>query len=317
MDFRLETELDWRELDEFLDAASGATCFQSSTFLRALQESYGFSINFLTQRRGRELRALLPFSERRRKSLALLECLPFGAPAGPLLAPDADPVLAASLLDAFFARLGGKCVSASAVLPADPSLETAGDDRMLTQLVDLSPGYETLVAKAVAPAKRRQIRQSGERGITCRRSVDPGELADWFEIYMENIRRWKVDHPTSPEFLTHLIKDEDRVEFTVAEHEGQLVGASLDLFQSGEVYYWMGASRRELGKLRISAALYDARMRRACERGMSRLNLGFSPDKPELFRYKKDFGGKPAACLLRKKTLAWFSLLQGLRGRRA
>lgn len=317
MDFRLETELDWRELDEFLDAAPGATCFQSSTFLCALQESYGFSINFLTQRRDGNLIALLPFSERKRKSLTLLECLPFGAPGGPLLAPDADPALSAALLDAFFARVGGKNVSASAVLPADPALEIEGEDRMLTQLVDLSPGYEMLATRIVAPAKRRQIRQSGERGIICRRSVDPVELADWFEIYMDNIRRWKVDHPTSLEFLTRLIADEDRVEFTVAEHEGRLVGASLDLYQSGEAYYWMGASRRELGSLRISAALYNSRMRRACERSMKRLNLGFSPDKPELFRYKKDFGGKPAACLLRKKTVAWFSLLQGLRGRRA
>lgn len=317
MDFRLETELDWRELDEFLEAAPGATCFQTSTFLWALQESYGYSISFLTLRRGGELVALLPFSERSRKGLAILECLPFGAPGGALLVADADPNLNSALLDAFFARTGGKTVSASAVLPADPTLETEGEDRMLTQLVDLSPGYETLATKIVAPAKRRQIRQSGERGITCRRSVDPVELADWFEIYMDNIRRWKVDHPTSLEFLTRLIKDEDRVEFTVAEHEGRLVGASLDLYQSGEAYYWMGASRRELGKLRISAALYNARMHRACERGMTRLNLGFSPDKPELFRYKKDFGGQPAACLLRKKTVAWFALLQGLRGRRA
>ncbi len=317
MDFRLETELDWRELDEFLDAAPGATCFQSSTFLCALQESYGFSINFLTQRRDGNLLALLPFSKRKRKSLTLLECLPFGAPGGPLLAPGADPASSDAMLEAFFAGVGGKTVSASAVLPADPELDTEGEDRMLTQVVDLSPGYEILATKIVAPAKRRQIRQSGERGITCRRSADPEDLAQWFEIYMDNIRRWKVDHPTSLEFLSRLIKDENRVEFTVAENEGRLVGASLDLYQSGEAYYWMGASRRELGNLRISAALYDARMRRACERGMKRLNLGFSPDKPELFRYKKDFGGKPVACLLRKKTLPWFSLLQGLRGRRA
>ncbi len=317
MEIRLETELDWRELDEFLEVAEGATCFQSSTFLWALQESYGFRVGFLVQREGGALKALLPFSERSKRGFKILECLPFGAPGGPLVAPDAEPALGRYLLDAYLSRVGGRTVSATAVLPADPSIESEADDLMLTQIVDLSPGYEALAAKAVAPAKRRQVRQSGERGVSCRRSVDPEDLRAWYAVYMENVSRWKLEYPTTYEFLERLLRDEDRVEFTVAEHEGQLVGASLDLYQCGEAYYWMGASRRELGHLRVSAALYDARMKRACERGMMRLNLGFSPGKPELFRYKRDFGGQPAGSRLLKRSVPWFTAMQRLRGRGA
>ena len=315
MNFRLETELDWRELDEFLEIVPGATCFQSSTFLSALQESYGFRIAFLSLREGATLRALLPFSQRRRRGLSILECLPFGAPGGPLLAPGVEGTVGQALMETFLSRVGGRTVSALAVMPADPDLDVEGSDRMLTQMLDLSPGYETLATKAVAPAKRRQVRQSGERGILCRRSDDPEDLKAWYSIYQENVQRWKLAYPTTLEFLLRLFEDKEHVELTLAENDGNLVGASLDLYQNDTAYYWMGASRRELGSLRISAALYDARLRRACERNMRTLNLGFSPDKPELFRYKRDFGGRPAACLLQRRTVPWFQSVQRLRRR--
>ena len=317
MKIRLETELDWRELDAFIEGVSGATFFQSSTFLTGLEAFCGYSVLALTLREGGALAALLPFAEKRRRGFSLLECLPFGTPGGPLLAEGADPAFAEALLAAFLDKTGGRVLRASAVLPADESLDIEGPDRMITQVLDLEPGYEILAAKAVAPAKRRQVRQSGERGLLCRRSADPADLAAWHAIYLENADRWELSHPMGLDFLEHLLRDERRVELTLAEREGELIGASLDLYQGGEAYYWMGAGRREFGHLRTSAALYDARLRRACERGALRLNLGFSPDKPELFRYKRDFGGRPLACALRSRSRAGFAFLQRLRGRSA
>ena len=70
MKIRLETELDWRELDAFIEGVSGATFFQSSTFLTGLEAFCGYSVLALTLREGGALAALLPFAEKRRRGFS-------------------------------------------------------------------------------------------------------------------------------------------------------------------------------------------------------------------------------------------------------
>jgi len=316
VDFRLETELDWGELDEFLQQCPGASFYQSSTFLKALREIYGYRIAFLSARRKGKLVALLPFAERRRYGLIVRESLPFSTYGGPAQPVETEDAAASRLRDAFLAMRGVNVARLAWVGSPDPELALEGPDRMLTQIVDLAEGWAK-VFERISPAKRRQIRQSKERGVVVERSFDPEDLRAYYPVYLENTRAWGVAKPTPLDFLQRLQSDHERTEFRIARHEGRVVGGAVDFFQGRHANYWHGSSLPSLRRLQVSAALYEARLRSACERGAADLNLGFSPDNPSLFHYKEQFGARAVACPSRAWTAPWFARIQRWRGRSA
>jgi len=310
-----EETLEWVELEAFLASARGATFYHSSTWLRPLEEVYGYRVGFLTLRDAGSLKGLLPFVDRSRRGLVFRESLSFGSYGGPVLAEGAEDETGRILIEALLSSRRGRCARVALFLPPDPEGDPNAPGQLPTHRVDLSPGWESLLAERVRPAKRRQIRQAREAGVTGTRSAEPADMRAYHEIYLESARHWKLSAPTPLEHLLRLQADRERVRLWTARHEGRMIGGMLTFHFGGEVTYWHGTNLREARALRPSALLYATVMETACRAGDSLFNMGASPENPGLVRFKEDFGGRATACSELRREAPWLRILGLLRRR--
>ena len=310
-----EERLDWDELEAFLVSARGATFYHSSTWLRPLEDVYGFRVGFLALRGDGQLRGLLPYAERRRLGLLFRESLSFGSYGGPLLAEGAGEEEGRLLIEAFFSDVGGRRARAVLFLPPDSGVDASAPGQLPTHRVDLSPGWESLLSDRVRSSKRRQIRQAREAGVRVDVSADPADMEAYHRIYMESARNWGLRAPTPLAHLLALQTDAQRVRLWMARHEGRAIGGMLTFHFRDEVSYWHGANLREARVLRPSPLLYASVMEAACAEGARVFNMGASPENPGLVRFKEDFGGVAVACPEMRREAPWLAALGRLRGR--
>ena len=312
MNFRLEESLDWKEVDAFLEEATGASFFHHSTWLSGLSEIYGMKISALSLRREGRLRALLPFAERSRWGLRIQESLPFGTYGGPLLAPGEKSELGEHLLEAALGRVSGRRVLARVFLKPGDKAELASES-LSTYRVDLREGWDEIFTKRFAAGKRRQVRQAREAGLVTGESREDRDLEEYYALYLANTKRWKLKNPVPLSLLKHLLKDESHVRLWLARHEGRIVSGMLNFQWGQEEIYWQGSSLEEARNLRPSALLYAAVLEDACRRNLDYFNLGASPNLPSLARYKMDFGAEEIPCTLLEREAPWFRRLRSRR----
>jgi CelD/BcsL family acetyltransferase involved in cellulose biosynthesis len=312
---QLERRVDHEELDAFLATAHGGSYYHGSAWLSILAEVYGLRLAWLVVREAGALRALLPFAESRRFGLVHRQSLPFGTYGGPALAPDADPALADHLCEHFLAT-GGAGSRVTLTLPPDPARPepVPGAETLATQILDLSPGWDTLFADAFRKEKRRQARKSMREGVVVARSFDPADVDAYYPIYLEHVREWKLAEPTPVEHLKALLADEAGVCFWVARREGEILGAHFNLHHRGAVVAWHGTTRRAHSRLAPSVLLYAMNLEDACARGERSFNFGGSGAKDPLFEYKAAFGAQPVHYAQRRREGALYGLLRRVKG---
>ena len=313
---RLERDLEGSELDAFLATARGACFYHGNTWLRSLAEVYGHRLGWFVAREGGRLLGLLPFAESRRFGLVHRQSLPFGTYGGPALAPEADYTLAARLCDHFLASGGGAVQRLSLILP--PGSEWAGAStatrELRTQVLDLSPGWETIFAESFRKEKRRQARKALREGVVVARSVEPADVADYYPIYLEHARRWSLAEVTPLEHLQYLAADQEGVRFWVARHRGEIVGAHFNLHFRGDVIAWHGTASVAHRHLAPSVLLYAMNLEEAASAGERRFNFGGSDANDPLYEFKSAFGAQPVDYPLYRRAGAIYRALGRLRG---
>ncbi len=313
---RLEREFDGAELDAFLATARGACFYHGNTWLRSLADIYGYRLGWLAAREGGRLLGLLPFAESRRYGLVHRQSLPFGTYGGPALAPEADDALAGQLCERFLAGIGGAVQRLSLILPpgsewADATLVTKG---LRTQVLDLSPGWETIFADSFRKEKRRQARKALREGVVVARSFDERDVADYYPIYLEHARRWRLAEVTPARHLQRLVTDHEGVRFWVARHQGEVVGAHFNLHFRGDIIAWHGTASVAHRHLAPSVLLYAINLEQACADGELRFNFGGSDANDPLYDFKAAFGARPADYPLVRRAGALYRALGKLRG---
>ncbi len=292
-----ERILDWDELDRFVHAGRGACFYHTSTWLRGLEEVYGFVVGLYTWREGGELLGLLPFVDTVRLGLRHRQSLPFGTYGGPVLAADVEGARADDLRRAFLGSLGGRVQRVTLVEPPEPARPDppipAGGTLLGTQILDLAPGWDEIFRQRFRKERRRQIRKAQREGVEVARTCDPADVAAYHPIYLEHARDWGLAAPTPLAHLQQLVADTEGVRFWVARHEGEIVGGHLNLHFGGMVTAWNGTARKSHRHLAPSVLLYAENLRQACEDGESHFNFGGSGANDPLFAFKAAFGAEP------------------------
>ncbi|MCP4548896.1 MAG: GNAT family N-acetyltransferase [bacterium] len=299
MNIALETEIDWEEHDSFLSRARGATFYHTSTWLRGLEQNYGYRPGCLTWREGDHLRAVIPFLDSRKLGLIHRVSLPFGTYGGPAMAADLDPSAVNPLVAAFMDNLSGRVhrvslfgAPQSGVVPT--SDENGVEHQILqTQILDLRGGWEQVLATKIRKEKRRQMRKAERGGVQVERSTDPAAVAAYYEIYLEHVRDWGLSDPTPLAHLQQLVRDGERVRFWTARLEGEIIGGHFNLHFRRMIIAWNGTARKSCRQLAPSVALYAANLERACLDGDEYFNFGGSGVNDPLFDFKASFGAVP------------------------
>jgi len=178
-----------------------------------------------------------------------------------------------------------------------------------TVVLDLTPGYETLLA-GMHKKTRYNIRLASKKGVEVKEEGIE-KLKDWYRLYQVTAERDKIAiHPFSYyQRLFELISRESSsvIKIYMAYSDGDLLAGIIVLFHETEATYLYGASSNEKRNLMPSYGLQSEAIQEACRRGCLSYDLfGIPPvDDPEhpmsgLYRFKTGFGGE-----IRHRPGAW------------
>ncbi|MFO7654724.1 MAG: GNAT family N-acetyltransferase [Candidatus Krumholzibacteriia bacterium] len=310
-----------------LATVAAADFFATGLFVTALAEHLpGAQPLFLALRQGDRLVAGLPAIRRARRGLGRWHSLPDGTTGGPLVAPDLPSDLAeraVSLLTAEFrARLGGREITATMSLSAEsdacwrPLLARAGWERISipTSVIPLDGGLAH-VESQVLPKNRRNERNRGlRRGARLATTTDPQAAADFHAIYRAAAAGWDVE-PTPLPLVQRLLRDgAGRVFLCTAHHEGELLGAHLNLQHGRRVTAWLGATRQEHARTLFPATLLVWQGLVECAaRHVDRFDLGGSAGRAQLAEFKRLLGARTEERGLYRRDVAWAAALRRFR----
>jgi vancomycin resistance protein VanK len=162
------------------------------------------------------------------------------------------------------------------------------------------------VLKGMNQQWRRNIKKADKEGVVSAR-VEPEDLerrlADFHELYVHTARRdGFTPRPKSyfdTMFRALLAEGPDRIALFTAEHEGDLVAATVLVQVGGHVWYSYGASSTEKREVRGSNAVQWAMIRHALAQGADVYDLRGITDTLDaddshvgLIRFKVGTGGE-------------------------
>jgi len=251
-----------------------------------------------------------------------------GTSGGPLVAGDLPHAVQEDvflrLADAFAANLRPGFDSCSLVLA--PGAEArfgallAGSDiwhfdDAPTAAVDLSGGFEAVESGRIDKNKRNERNRGLRRGVTVQVTRDPDLLAEYYPMHLAACRVWGIA-PTPEAFLREVLADpQDRVFFTCATLEGQVIGGHMCLHYGDLVLAWHGVTDPAFARTHFPATvLVCADLEEACRRGVRWLDLGGSGNQGSLAGFKKFFGAETQLRGLYWKDTPAIGWLRRLRG---
>jgi vancomycin resistance protein VanK len=186
----------------------------------------------------------------------------------------------------------------------------AGQPRYNFQLplrhADGSPRTEDEVLRGMNQLWRRNIKKAEKEGVTCRRvpedQVEDG-LTAFHDLYVETAARDGFTPRPAAYFRTMFralgSEDPDRIALFTAEHEGDLVAATVLVEVGGHVWYSYGASSTAKREVRGSNAVQWAMVRHAIKQGATVYDLRgitdtLDADDPHvgLIQFKVGTGGE-------------------------
>jgi len=173
--------------------------------------------------------------------------------------------------------------------PLDPGLPPAADRCFSTAAVDLTAGFEAVVAGWDGRA-RRMAGQAFRRGVTCEIDRSSDAVGAYYALLCDASERWGLDKPAIPAALFEALHGSPDVEFWFAKLDNQVIAGGVIFYGRSEAFFFSAAMRAEFGTMRPSNALNHAMMQQACARGIRWYNLGASEGLPGVERFKRGLG---------------------------
>lgn len=282
------------ELDDLAGAASDASFYQTSGWIAAIGAAFPhMRPRCLVARNAGAVTGYLPFFSVRRGPMQFLHSMPFGTYGGPVV--DGDEAAAGSLLDAYLNQ--GRRIGVLEVSWTDfwnrPVAGPETVERHSTQVIDLTGGFESIWRDDFEKAKRRQARKAEREGLAV---VDAGTDRDidaFYAIYRDRIDEWGESFRYPRRFLGALLAaGGPRVKLYLVKQDGDVLGGHLNFYFKDMVTAWSGVTSSDSRSSQASTYLYSYLIKRACESGFTRYNLGSSLGKRTLEEYKAALGGK-------------------------
>ncbi len=281
------TDERWHKLTKQVDS----DLFHSVPWLRGLEQTYGFDI-----------RALIKLDEADTPLYGLTYCrigemtqahyvgLPFSDFFDPLVHNSAEwQELFNYLLDQEDLPYAIRCLHNAAPC-ADKRLKHTYTAKW--HCIDLTPDDDTRWMNLHSSA-RRAIRKSEKSGVTVRHDASEEAVQAFFNLHLR-LRKHKYHMLAQPYDFFHNIWcnfiEPGHGTITLAEHEGQVIGAVMFLEWNNKFYYKFNASDLDAVHLRPNDPIVWAGSQYAHGRGLRHLDFGISDtDQEGLIRYKQKF----------------------------
>ncbi|MBD3367955.1 MAG: GNAT family N-acetyltransferase [Candidatus Eisenbacteria bacterium] len=284
-----------------------ATFFHTPTWSGFLEETFDdHRTRVLVAVEDGEDVAFLPYIERARLGLRLLESMPFGTYGGPVVGRDAPRGTAAALVEAFASLARSPGVAMAQMV--DVSGRTAGEAPGLVretgtmQVVDLTEGYEAALAR-FRPSARNKLRKASKAGVTVRRASGRDDFLAYHGLLAESARRWGAEAPHDDAFFERLADvDDEGVQMWLAEHEGRVIGGDLNFAYGRMIMNWGNASSDAGRKHASNNMLHAHAMRVGAEAGFEVFNMGASRDLPGVRAFKASLGASDVEYMVLRAT---------------
>ncbi len=292
------------DVDTFAARAAGRS-FVADPGFRAAFEQHGpgwpWWMGTLRDEAG-ALLAVLPGAVERRLGGAWLRLGPFGAPAGPLFAPELD---AAGRIDAACALwahvdrhvrerglLGGDLTFAGpaarepALRPATALGVERSDD---AHVIDASEGYAAWLA-SLRKRARQQFTKAERLGVSVAVDGSVAALEAVHALHREQMRAWGGGDVRPLAFYRALLAAPgDTARLWVARADGAVLCGVLVLLGGEDAYVWWSGSGLEARRL-VAFPYLLSRVVAECGRGV--VNLGFSGRQDRLTQFKEQLGAR-------------------------
>ena len=241
----------------------------------------------------------------RRLGAAWLRAQPFGAPAGPLFAPDlaaSGQVAAARLLWSELDRVAraegwvGGDVTYAGPARDEPALRapaSLGEERIdVAHVIDVSAGYDAWHA-GLRKRARQQFTKAVRLGVSVdEASTDAAALARVHALHAEQARVWGTRDTRPLAFYQALLEPPAGARLWVARAGGEVVCGVLVLVEGEDAYVWWSGSGLEARRLVAFPYLLS---RVVAECGSPRVSLGFSGRMSRLTDFKEQMGADEVA----------------------
>jgi hypothetical protein len=173
-------------------------------------------------------------------------------------------------------------------------------------LIDGSVGRESLQRSLYQTdgKMRRKIAKARRSGIRIRKADSLTDWADYYQIYLEGINRWKTppQHVYGQNFFDMLADLPEHCELWLAEKDKIPVAGAVFLFGKDHVVYWHGAFVYEFRSIRPVNLLLATAIESIC--GNKHRWLDFNPSMgiEGVEQFKSSFGAVPFACPVIRRT---------------
>ena len=172
----------------------------------------------------------------------------------------------------------------------DPSLVRYNRDIVW---VDLSIGPERLWIEHFAHACRKNINRAEREGIRVFEADSVNHIREFHRIYIDTMIRTNAlsqYHFPLEYFLRLFGEMRNHARFTMAERNGQIIGAILYTHDDDNIYSYLGGADAEFQQMRPTNAMVYDTIRWGAAHGKKRLILGggYRPDDG-IFRFKSSF----------------------------
>ena len=301
------------EWDAVLAADPGATALQTPQYMAAVLRARG----------GRDVSRLYVLADGRRLLLPLIQQsslpglsvagdYPGGFGHGSLLATgglrpsDVVTVVADLRGRGLSIRIGGGHHTAAqwsaGLMPGVVELQRRVD------VVDLTMGYETYLARVVRRGARQNVAKAARQGVEIERDTTGRLVPVFYDLYLSWVERWiprsglptalarhtalKQEPYVKFETMAELMADKCRV--FIAWHAGRAVASCITFVHGEHAIGWRSYSIKELaGPVGANTAAQVAGIRDAMESGCRFFDLGQSGDESRLHAYKNSLGASP------------------------
>lgn len=143
--------------------------------------------------------------------------------------------------------------------------------------VDLRLDPEDLWREAYSKACRKNVRRAEREGVTVRPARDLADVAAFHHIYIATMERNEAagTYFLGLDYFEAIFKEmPDSARFALAEHEGEVIAATLYLHDADDVYSYLGGADHSHQRLRPTNAVVHQTIAWAREQGKRRLVLG-------------------------------------------
>jgi serine/alanine adding enzyme len=175
---------------------------------------------------------------------------------------------------------------------ADAALVGGKPDREIVW-VDLTLDEERLWRESYSKACRKNVNRAEREGVTVREATSADEIAEFHRIYIGTMERNEAEagYFFERSYFEAIFEEmPGSTRFALAEHQGEVIAATLYLHDADDVYSYLGGADHDYQQLRPTNAVVHDTIAWARDEGKRRLILGggYRPDDG-IFRFKASF----------------------------